>query len=533
MPLFAPSLKQKNIKMKKTLLTMIACGAMMIANAQFFDATDYVGAFGKTDWTANWANFDPDNTAYPATNAVLEGDITTNTTLDASKTYLLKGFVYVKNNATLTIPAGTVIRGDKVSKATLIITKGAKLNANGESGKPIVFTSNQGAGSRDYGDWGGIIVLGKATMNASGGTGTIEGGVNNSNNDGEYGGSDDADNSGSITFVRVEFPGIAFQPNNEINGVTFGGVGTGTVVHHLQVSYSGDDAIEWFGGSVDCKYLITYRSFDDDYDCDAGYHGRVQFGFTLRDPNVADASGSNGFEIDNDGSGSTNTPITSPTFSNITLLGPKATNSTFDNLYKRAAHHRRNSELSIFNSVLVGYPLGWYLDGANTYDNVNTGKAEFKNNIFACNDKTWDTTKINQSTFDLGTFAKNGTNNNIEQTTCDLGLTDIKLVNPNPLPKTTSVVWGKQSFTSPKFGAVGVAKLQLINTNIYPNPANKTINITVENNDVFTATLTDLNGKVMATTSSTFDVSSVANGIYVITVQTSKGTATTKIVVNH
>lgn len=512
---------------------MIACGTMMMANAQFFDRTDYVGAFGKTDWTANWANFDPDNTPYPTTNATLEGDITTNTTLDATKVYLLKGFVYVKNGATLTIPAGTVIRGDKVSKATLIITKGAKLNANGESGKPVVFTSNQSAGDRDYGDWGGIIVLGKATMNATGGTGTIEGGVNNSSNDGEYGGNDDADNSGSITFVRVEFPGIAFQPNNEINGVTLGGVGTGTTIHHLQVSYSGDDAIEWFGGAVNCKYLITYRTFDDDYDCDAGYHGNVQFGFTLRDPNIADASGSNGFEIDNDGSGSANTPITAPTFSNITLLGPKATNSTFDNLYKRAAHHRRNSQLSIFNSVLVGYPIGWYLDGANTYDNVNTSKSEFKNNIFACNDKTWDTTGINQPMFDLETFAKNSTNNNIEQTTCDLGLMDIKLVNPNPMPKTTSVVWGKQSFSSAKLGAVKVTQVQFIATTIYPNPANKTIHITVENQEVYLAFMSDLSGKVIATTSSTFDVSQVVDGIYIITVKTAKGTATTKVAVTH
>lgn len=518
--------------MKKTLLTILAASAMLISKAQFFDSTNYVGAFGETDWTSNWANFDPLNVDYPTATEELSGEITTNTTLDGSKTYLLKGFVYVKNGATLTIPAGTVIRGDKSSKGTLIITRGSKINAQGEYTKPIVFTSNQPIGDRGYGDWGGLIILGKATMNAAGGTGTIEGGVNNANGDGEYGGNDDNDNSGILTYVRVEFPGIPFQPDNEINGITLGGVGAGTEFHHVQVSFSGDDAIEWFGGAVNGKYLVTYRSWDDDMDCDAGFHGNNQFVFILRDPNIADKSGSNGFEVDNDGSGSTNEPRTAPTFSNVTLLGPKATNSTFNSNYKRAAHHRRSSKLSIFNSVLVGYPVGWRLDGSGTYTNVNDGTAEFKNNIFACNDKTWDTTGINQPSFDLGTFAKNSTNNNIEQSTCDLGFEDIKLVNPNPLPKSNSVVWNKQDFSSSKFGMVSVNTLNSINTVVYPNPATNLLNIKVENNQDFVATLINLEGKVIATTTTSFNLANIESGVYMVNIKTAQGVATQKVVVS-
>ena len=152
---------------------------------------------------------------------IAAGDITTNTTLTADKVYLLDGWVYVKSGATLTIDPGTVIRGSKANKGALIIEKGAKIIAEGTASNPIVFTSNQDAGSRSYGDWGGLIILGNATVNKV--DPIIEGGPTST-----YGGSDDADNSGILKYVRIEFPGIAFQPDKEINGLTMGGVGSGT-----------------------------------------------------------------------------------------------------------------------------------------------------------------------------------------------------------------------------------------------------------------------------------------------------------------
>lgn len=224
--------------------------------------------------------------------SVIEGNINSNSYLTKSKKYLLRGFVNVNPPAVLSIQAGTIIYGEKSSKGTLIINRGAKIMADGTASQPIVFTSQQPAGSRSPGDWGGIIIAGNASINVPGGTAVIEGGTGT-----VYGGGsspNDDDNSGVMKYVRIEFPGIAFLPDNEINGLTLGGVGRGTTIEYVQVSYSGDDSFEWFGGSVNAKYLIAFKGVDDDFDVDFGFRGKLQFGFALRDPNIADISGSNG-----------------------------------------------------------------------------------------------------------------------------------------------------------------------------------------------------------------------------------------------
>ena len=344
----------------------------------FIETTDYIGAFGTEDWTAGWANFDPQNTLYPATTVTIEaGDISTNTTWNKTNTYLLNGWVYVTNGATLTIEAGTVIRGDKANKGALIIEPGGKLVSEGTVNEPIVFTSNQSAGSRNYGDWGGVILCGKAMVNKI--DPQIEGGPRTI-----YGGTNDADTSGTLKYVRIEFPGIAFQPDKEINGLTFGAVGSGTTIDYIQVSYSGDDSYEWFGGKVNCKHLIAYRGWDDDFDTDYGFRGIVQFGVALRDPAVADpGSGSNGFESDNDGSGSSDTPITNAVFTNISMFGPLVTPSTTVNEnFKRAMHLRRNTKLQIFNSVFAGYVTGVYIEGPSI-TNAQNGELKLKNVILS------------------------------------------------------------------------------------------------------------------------------------------------------
>ncbi|MBN2813130.1 MAG: hypothetical protein JXQ80_03575, partial [Bacteroidales bacterium] len=217
----------------------------------FFEDVDYIGAFGTVDWTDGWANWTPQNTVYPATTDVIAaGDITTNTTLTAGKVYLLDGWVYVKSGATLTIEPGTIIRGSKANKGAIIVEKGAKIIAEGTADDPIVFTSNQDAGSRSYGDWGGLIILGEALVNKT--DPTIEGGPTST-----YGGTNDADSSGILKYVRIEFPGIAFQPDKEINGLTLGGVGSKTVIDYVQVSFCGDDSYEFFGGTVNAKHIIA------------------------------------------------------------------------------------------------------------------------------------------------------------------------------------------------------------------------------------------------------------------------------------
>jgi len=324
---------------------------------------------------------------------VLSGRYEDDKTLQAGKTYVLKGTVYFLNGAKLTIPAGTTIKAEKSSRGTLVICRGAQILANGTADKPIVLTSDQSSPERR--DWGGVVILGRATTNASfngtQGVGEIEGGVNTAEGLGLYGGADDNDNSGVLKYVPIEYAGYAFLPDKELNGLTFGAVGRGTLVDHVQVSHANDDSFEWFGGTVDCKYLIAYKGLDDDFDTDNGFRGRVQFAIGFRDSTVADISGSNGFESDNDANGSNLSPQTAPVFSNVTLVGPLATLSSAANSnYKRGLHTRRNSAFSLFNSIVIGWPTGWLLDASTgTPTDVNFAggapKAFFSNTLFAGN----------------------------------------------------------------------------------------------------------------------------------------------------
>ncbi len=346
----------------------------------FFEKVVYLGAFGTNDWTAGWANFNPQNVEYPATTATIEGDITADRTLTKG-TYLLRGFVYVKSGVTLTIAPGTIIRGDKDTKATIIVTRGGKLVANGTTAEPIVFTSNRAVGSRNPGDWGGIIILGKAKNNIPGGEGIIEGGVDDAAGDGKHGGTDDADNSGSLKYVRVEYPGIAFAPNNEINGVTFGSVGSGTTVDYVQVSYSGDDSFEWFGGTVSAKHLVSIGNVDDVFDFDNGYSGKLQFLVGLRDPANFDAAGqSNGIEADNSEGQFSTSPRTRPVISNMTIVGPG--NNNVSEKHEYANLWRRGAKFVLANSIFIGHRYGLDIRDKETGDALKDGTSIMKNNIY-------------------------------------------------------------------------------------------------------------------------------------------------------
>ncbi len=325
----------------------------------------------------------------PSTGQVINvsGDITADTKWYADAKYMLSGFVYVKNNATLTIEPGTIIKGVSNTKAALMIERGSKIMAVGTPDKPIVFTSDKPKGQRASGDWGGVVLLGKATTNkhdAGTGVGIAEGGIGSL-----YGGSDDNDNSGVMQYVRIEFPGIPLlaTANSEINGLTFYAVGSGTTIDHIQISYSGDDSYEWFGGTVNCKYLVCIRGLDDEYDTDNGFRGKLQFLFGLRDPNISDQSGSNGYESDNDAEGDQLTPVTKPTFCNVTLYGPLTVTETLppNHLFKRAMHIRRSSRLSTYNSVFVGWPKGLFLDGAlgDTPTAAESNDLQIENTILA------------------------------------------------------------------------------------------------------------------------------------------------------
>lgn len=329
-------------------------------------------------------------------NTILEGRITANRTLKSDYVYKLRGLVYVTNGAVLTIEPGTKIVGEQGRTGGLIITRSSKIIADGTATNPIVFTSESSTPAR--GDWAGLVILGNAPTNASfngqAGIGEIEGGINNSDGLGLYGlgaSSNPADNSGILRYVRIEYAGYAFLPDKEVNGLTLGGVGNQTVIDHVQVTYANDDSFEWFGGTVNCAHLIAYKGLDDDFDTDNGYSGKVQFAIGFRDSAIADISGSNGFESDNDAGGSSTTPQTLAVFSNITLVGPRAgLNNMGNSNFKRGIHTRRNSSISIFNSIIMGWPTGWLLDAStgNPTDlnlTATTPRAVYANNIIAGN----------------------------------------------------------------------------------------------------------------------------------------------------
>lgn len=307
-------------------------------------------------------------------------------------TYLLKGWVYIADGAELTIEAGSVIKGDKITKAALIVERGGKLIARGTATAPIVFTSAQAAGSRKPGDWGGIIMCGKALNNQQ--EMQIEGGPRT-----KHGGNVASDNSGILSYVRIEFAGYPFEKDKEINGLTLGSVGSGTQIDHVQISYTNDDSFEWFGGSVNCQYLIAYKGWDDDFDTDNGFSGNVQFGLSIRDPRIADASQSNCFESDNCADGSAVSPFTNATFSNITFVGPKV-DGTFVNTvdyinggnyfpnngsalgrFQSAMQIRRGSKLNCINSLAIGWPIGIILDSqkGNTKAAAEGGEIKLQN----------------------------------------------------------------------------------------------------------------------------------------------------------
>jgi hypothetical protein len=333
----------------------------------------------------------------------ITGNVTASTTWTKDKVYTLRGFVNVVSGVTLTIEAGTVIKGagkdaDPTASGkggTLIILPGAKLMAVGTASAPIIFTSANDPGKRNYGDWGGVVLIGKAPHNRPAST-VFEGGIT-----GTIGADNIADdNSGTLQYVRIEFAGIALSStaNSEINGLTLYAVGSGTTIDHIQVSYSGDDSYEWFGGTVNAKYLVAYRGWDDDFDTDWGFTGKVQYALSLRDPEYADQSGSNGFESDNyAGTGEPATatnnglPLTAPVFANVSNFVTAGTpsNATIKGSggYQSAMHLRRNTSISIFNSVLVGYPEGLRLDGSatGTFANATSGALNLKGIVFANN----------------------------------------------------------------------------------------------------------------------------------------------------
>lgn len=305
----------------------------------------------------------------------LSGEISQDATLTCDKEYLLRFTTTVTPGTTLTIQPGTTLLGDTETKGVLLVQPGARLVARGTPDAPIVFTSDKPPGQRKAGDWGGVIILGMAPTNlqdAQGrpSTGRVEG----ISSGGEYGGSNPDDSSGVLSYIRIEYSGTEIAPNNEVNGLTFAGVGRGTVVDHIQVRHTADDCFEFFGGTVDAKYLICQHPDDDAFDWDYGYTGRLQFLVAQSEPSAKE--GAHGFEGDNDPRGSANEPISAPLIYNATLCGKNRTMESKEHygmLLRRGTHGRFR------NLIVTGYSAA--LDVQDSRTRPNIAASVFFNNL--------------------------------------------------------------------------------------------------------------------------------------------------------
>ena len=241
----------------------------------------------------------------------VSGRLTSDTTFTADNVYLLNGAVFVDAPARLTIEPGVTIFGQSETNGTLIIARGAQILANGTADAPIVMTSDQPIGERARADWGGLIINGYAPLNVPGGEGTGEGDT------GVYGGTDPDDDSGHLYYVRVEFAGTEFSPDNELNGIAFQGVGRMTEVDHVMVKFNKDDGLEFFGGTVEVKHVICFAIADDSFDWTDGWQGKGQYMIAMQMGDDADQ----GIEADNNGDANDLTPRSNPTIYNLTLVG--------------------------------------------------------------------------------------------------------------------------------------------------------------------------------------------------------------------
>jgi hypothetical protein len=400
-------------------------------------------------------------------NPVLSGVLGTGHTikdtirLTSSVAWHLSGLVYVDSSDVLIIEPGTVIRGDKSTSTTvpgggLVVTRGAKVLAQGTATSPIIFTSNQTTPAS--GDWSGVILLGNASSNHSGRV-QVEGIPSNPPADATYGGSvgtNDNDNSGILQYVRIEYAGFELSTDNEINGLTLAGVGRGTTLDFIEVYKSKDDAFEFFGGTVNASHLISVDALDDMFDTDNGFRGTIRYALGLADTTRADKSQSNGFESDNNSTGTTATPITHPVYRYITIVGlPSQARASITNgqpsgtgLYGRGAQLRRNAEFDIDSAIYLGYNFGVSLDSAlgTTRDKFYAGTSVLKHSFVHAFVKPFVTesagnpvtavgfnTAANQFTI----FATSATNGNTGFTTANPNA-NIGLANPFVRPATAT-----------------------------------------------------------------------------------------------
>lgn len=291
-----------------------------------------------------------------AADVVVTSNITANTTWTRSNVYILDTKIYVTNGVTLTIEAGTVVKGrakaNPVDATALVIARGGKINAQGTATTPIIFTAESDLGTgnltqADRGLWGGVVILGRARINTTSGQGNIEG-IPTTEPLGTYGGNDDDDNSGILRFAQIKHSGAIVAANVELNGLSMGAVGRGTTIEYIDVYAGNDDGYEWFGGTVNSKYLVSSFNDDDNFDWDEGFRGKGQFWFAIG----ASDKGNQAMEMDGGTTPEDGQPYALPELYNVTLIG---SGSTSTNTNSNGLIFRDNTGGKLYNAIIHDY----------------------------------------------------------------------------------------------------------------------------------------------------------------------------------
>lgn len=329
---------------------------------------------------------------------VLTGTLTADMTLTADKSYLLRGGFFVgddESTVVLTIEPGTILYGETSTQGMLVVRRNSKIMAQGTAEAPILFTSSNAAGTRAPGDWGGLILNGKAPLNVCDGVDEApdpceafgEGGT------GTYGGNDASDSSGTLKYVRVEFGGTLLSPENELNGIAFQGVGTGTVVDYIQVHKNDDDGVEFFGGTVQASHIVISGAGDDSLDWTDGWQGGAQYVILQQD-----GAGDNGIEADNNGDNNDANPRSNPTLSNVTIIGaPDSEQSDFGLLL------REGTALDLDSVLVQGFNDACFaLNHDATYQQALDGNLTVTNMIGSCATPVDPDGKADELVFDGG-----------------------------------------------------------------------------------------------------------------------------------
>ncbi|QQY81891.1 hypothetical protein JJL45_13325 [Tamlana sp. s12] len=337
-------------------------------------------------WMHGWTNFQPNLERYFEADTKIPAMITEDFTLTKNKVYLMSGNVYVVNGATLIIEPGTTIRCDHTNPASLLVAKGAKLIAEGSKFEPIIFTSNKPAKSRQTGDWGGIVILGNGKLNTGSGIAKVEG--NFAPQYALYGGDNPEEETAIIKYVRIEYPGRKINEAKELNGLTLCGIGSKTILENIMISYSADDAFEWFGGQGDFSNLISYKSKDDDFDITNGFQGSLTHILAVRHPYISDVSGSYAIEIDG---------YTSENFQPMDehLSSLKVSYATIINLanlestpfIKAAISAKSHAYVSVEYSSISGFAHVIKLDQSYVDSSDIVNKISLENNLFNISDQ--------------------------------------------------------------------------------------------------------------------------------------------------